>query len=448
MELETKQLILAIKTIADEKNLPEEDVHSIVEEAIVAAWKRDNDVMSQEFRAKGSLNTNKGTITVTVTKAVVDEVEDTDTEVSLEDAKKLRKDAKVGEDVDQKHMPEKFGRVAAQTAKQVILQQLREFEREVVLAEYTDKIGTVINGVVSRVEAKIVRVDLGKAQGIMPISEQIPGEHYSMGSRIKVYLRDVESTGRGPQLILSRANDEFIRFLFTQEVPEMENGAVEIKNVAREAGGRSKIAVASSVPGVDPVGTFVGGHGTRVQAVSGEINDIEKIDIVPFSETADEYIRSALAPAGIVKIDIDEEAKRATVYAPEDQLSIAIGRQGQNVRLASKLTGYELDIEKADGISDDGSGNKADKATDVDKEEKAEEPKKADKEEKADNNQKEEEMAVKGQDGKIRKVEDNRVRSKAQVEEDMLATIAAATDPDDTSVDEDSDNVTVVSDDE
>jgi N utilization substance protein A len=238
-----------------------------------------------------------------------------------------------------------FGRVAAQTAKQVILQRLREAEREIVLAEFEDKIGTVITALVSRVEGMIVRLELGKAQGIMPKSEQIQGERYYPGQRLKVYLKDVERGPRGPQLVVSRGNREFLEFLFRAEVPEMESGAVEIKGIAREAGVRSKIAVASTVPGVDPVGTFVGGHGTRVNAVMSEIGEQEKIDIIVWKEGTADYIAEALSPTKVAQVQVDEEAKRAKVLVAEDQLSIAIGRGGQNVRLASKLVGYELDIE-------------------------------------------------------------------------------------------------------
>jgi N utilization substance protein A len=232
------------------------------------------------------------------------------------------------------------------------LQRLREAEREIVMAEYEDKIGTVINATVARVEGNICRIDLGKAQGIMPRSEQIQGERYYPGQRLKVYLKDVERGFRGPQLVVSRGNKEFIEWLFRGEVPEMESGAVEIKGIAREAGVRSKIAVASNVPGVDPVGTFVGGHGTRVNAVVSEVGEQEKIDIIVWADQPMEYITQALSPTKVSKVIIDEKTKKARVVVPEDQLSIAIGKSGQNVRLASKLTGYELDIEaeKASGI--------------------------------------------------------------------------------------------------
>jgi N utilization substance protein A len=257
----------------------------------------------------------------------------------------MKKDAQIGDFIEVHEEVKSFGRVAAQTAKQVILQRLREAEREVVLAEFEDKIGTVITALVSRVEGMIVRLELGKAQGIMPKSEQIQGERYYPGQRLKVFLKDVERGPRGPQLVVSRGNREFLEFLFRAEVPEMESGAVEIKNIAREAGVRSKVAVASTVPGVDPVGTFVGGHGTRVNAVMNEIGEQEKIDIIVWKENIADYIAEALSPTKVVRVQVDEAAKRAKVIVPEDQLSIAIGRGGQNVRLASKLVEYELDIE-------------------------------------------------------------------------------------------------------
>lgn len=344
-DLNVKQLVLAIRSIAEEKNLPEEMVLDVVQQAIAAAWRRDHGDREQEVRAE--MNTNSGDVTVFISKEVTDEVENDQLQVSLEEARKVRADAEIGEFVEYGEQATTFGRVAAQTAKQVVLQKLREAEREVVMNEYADKIGTVIVGTVQRVEPRVVRIELGKAQGILPASEQIPGEYYSIGSRMKVYLKDVERGMKGPQLILSRGNEAFIEYLFRQEVPEMESGAVEIKGVAREAGKRTKIAVYSSVPGVDPVGTFVGGHGTRVQAVMNEIGEQEKIDIVTFSDDSKAFITHALSPAEITSIDIDEAAKRAKVYVAEDQQSIAIGRGGQNVRLASKLTGYELDIEQA-----------------------------------------------------------------------------------------------------
>jgi len=344
-DLNLKQLTLAVRTIAEEKNLPEETVLDVIEQAIAAAWRRDNGERDQDVRAE--LNTNKGTAKVYVRHTVVEEVENPAHQISLEDAQKTKKDAKIDDVLEESFEVTSFGRVAAQTAKQVVLQRLREAEREVVLEEYEDKIGSIVTGTIQRVEPRVVRVELGKAVGIIPQSEQIQGEFYSIGSRVKVFIKDIERDNRGPQLILSRANEAFVEHLFMQEVPEMETGAVEIKAIAREAGRRTKLAVFSSVPGVDPVGTFVGGHGTRVQAVMNEVGDQEKIDIIPYSDNPQEFIVNSLGPAEIVKVAIDEKSKTAKVYVSEDQQSIAIGRAGQNVRLASRLTGYELDIETA-----------------------------------------------------------------------------------------------------
>lgn len=343
-DLNIKQLTLALRNIAEEKNLPEEAVLEVIEQAIAAAWRRDNGEREQLVRA--SLNINNGTAVVSVVKTVVEEPENDINQISLDEAKQIDANAELdGEVVISTHEVTSFGRVAAQTAKQVILQRLREAEREVVLAEFEDKIGTVVTGTVQRVEPRVVRIELGKAVGIMPQSEQIPGEYYGVGRRVKVYIKDIEREGRGPQLILSRANEDFVRYLFSQEVPEMETGAVEIKAIAREAGRRTKLAVASALPGIDPVGTFVGGHGARVQAVMNEIGEQEKIDIIPFDESPADFIANAMSPAEVISVKIDEDAKRATVLVTEDQQSIAIGRTGQNVRLASRLTGYELDVE-------------------------------------------------------------------------------------------------------
>ena len=350
--LDFKQLSVAIRSIAEEKNLPEDTVQEAVEQALAAAYRRDYGDRDQEIRVKMNLNT--GAVDAYISKEVVEEVENPAYQIALKDAQLQQKNIKVGETIEVHEKVENFGRVAAQTAKQVILQRLREAEREIIMSEYEDKIGTVINASVNRVEGSVVRVDLGKAQGIMPRSEQIQGERYYPGQRIKVYLKDVERGFRGPQLVVSRGNKEFVEWLFRGEVPEMESGAVEIKELAREAGVRSKIAVFSNVPGVDPVGTFVGGHGTRVNAVMSEIGEQEKIDIIVYSEDPVEFITNALSPTKVAKVIIDAAAKRAVVKVPEDQQSIAIGKGGQNVRLASKLTGYELDIvaEEAAANSD------------------------------------------------------------------------------------------------
>ncbi len=343
MEMDFKQLAQAIKVIAEEKNLSEDQVQDVVQQALAAAWRRDYGDREQEVRV--TMNLNTGEVTAFVTKDVVDTVEDERSQISLSAAQVRQKNIKVGEQIEVTQKVEDFGRVAAQTAKQVILQRLREAEREIVLAEYEDKIGTLVNGVINRVEGRLVRVELGRAQGIMPVSEQIQGERYYPGQRLKFFLKDVEKGFRGPQLIVSRGNKEFVDQLFRGEVPEMENNSVEIKDIAREAGVRSKIAVASNVPGVDPVGTFVGGHGTRINAVRDEIGNQEMIDIVVWDEKPETYVSNAMKPANITKVVINKDGKKARVIVAEDQLSIAIGKAGQNVRLAGKLTGYELDVE-------------------------------------------------------------------------------------------------------
>lgn len=354
--LDLKQLVSAIGVIAEEKNLPIETVQDVIQQALAAAWRRDHGDRDMEVRSE--LNMNSGDLKVFIVKNIVEEVENDVNQISLEDAKKEKKGAEVGGTVEYEQEVSDFGRVAAQTAKQVILQRIREAEREVVMAEFEDKIGTLINAVVSRVEGRLVRLELGKAQGIMPMSEQIQGERHYPGQRLKVYLKDIERGFRGPQLIVSRGCPEFIVELFKNEVPEMDGGAVEIKNIAREAGVRTKIAVHSAVQGVDPVGTFVGGHGTRVQAVMSEVGDQEKIDIIVWAERPDEYISNALSPTKVTRVKI--EGNRATVVVPQDQLSVAIGKSGQNVRLASKLTGYEIDLsaEETPVVDENGEAKK------------------------------------------------------------------------------------------
>ena len=328
-----------VDIIAEEKGLPKETVLNVIEQAIAAAWRKDNG--DRDMNVRAVLNTKTGAADVFVAREVIEDglAYNPSTEIPLAEAKK---GSKIGDVVEEKYKVTSFGRVAAGTAKQVVIQRLREAENDAVLIAFEDKIGTIVTGTISRVEPKLVRVDLGRASGIMPRSEQIDGEYYNVGSRIKVYIKNIERNDRGAQLILSRGSAEFIECLFRQEVPELENNTVEIKGIAREAGRRTKIAVFATVPGIDPVGTFVGGRGVRVGAVMNEVGEKEKIDIITWSDNASEYIREALSPAEIMKVEID--GKKAKVYVSEDQQSIAIGKQGQNVRLASKLTGYDIDI--------------------------------------------------------------------------------------------------------
>jgi len=343
--LDLKQMIAMVDAIAEEKGLPKETVLDVVQMAIAAAWRRDNG--DKDMNVRALLNTENGTAKVYVSREVIEDglAYNPATEIPQEEAKALKADAAVGDIVEEVHEVTNFGRVAAMTAKQVVVQRLREAERDAVLTEFEDKIGTVVNGIIAQVTPRVVRVDLGRASGIMPRSEQIDGEYYTVGERLKVYIKGVEHDDARAQLILSRGSADFVEYLFRQEVPELENGSVEIKGIAREAGRRTKIAVKSNVPGVDPVGTFVGGRGIRVQAIMNEIGEREKIDIINWSDNAQEYIREALSPAEVVKVEIND--KKAKVFVSEDQQSIAIGRQGQNVRLASKLTGFDIDIELA-----------------------------------------------------------------------------------------------------
>jgi N utilization substance protein A len=373
MEFDIKALAGAMKLIAEEKNLPEDVVQEIVESALAAAYKRDYGDREQEVRVAVNLST--GATDVYVEKEVVETTGDDNFEISLVDAKKMKKESAIGDMIEQWVEVKTFGRVAAQTAKQVIMQRLREEEREIVMAEYEDKVGELINGVVSRVEDRMVRIEVGKAQAIMPASEQSSSERYFPGQRLKLYLKEIEKGFRGPQLIVSRGSSELVRLLFTAEVPEVEGGSVEMKALAREAGVRTKLAVASTVPGVDPVGTFVGGHGTRVNAVVNEIGDMEKIDIITWDDDPKKFISNALSPTKVNSVDLDEENKKARILVNEDQLSIAIGKGGQNVRLASKLTGYEIDINADKATSPENDSKKETEMTNEPKQAAAAAPK-------------------------------------------------------------------------
>ncbi len=334
-----------LEQIAEEKSLPLDIIIETVQSALAAAYRKDFGDKDQEVRVE--LDPQSGAARVFVTKNVVEEVENPHLELTLEDAKKIKKTAKVGGTVEYEDKPADFGRVAAQTAKQVIVQRLREAERDIILTEYKDKEDTIINGTVQRVEPNIIFVDLGRTSGVLFSSEQIPGERYYPGQRLKFYVVRVEETSRGPQIVLSRAHPNMVKLLFEMEVPEIAAGSVNIAAIAREAGLRTKVAVVSTAEGVDPVGTFVGGRGARVQAVMGELGE-EKIDIILFSEDPKTFIINALSPTKVVDVILDEDSKKATVKVPEDQLSLAIGKQGQNVRLAAKLSGWNIDIVSAD----------------------------------------------------------------------------------------------------
>lgn len=340
------QFLSAIEQIAEEKGISKDTIMETIEMALIAAYKKDFGDKDQEVRIE--VSPDNGDARIFIIREVVDEVENEHLQISVADAQKIKKGAVIGDTVEIEDDNKDFGRVAAQTAKQVIIQRIREAEREVIYNEYQDKEDTIMNGAVQRVEHGNVFVDMGRTTAIMFAAEQIAGERYYPGMRLKVYVVRVENTLRGPQIVVSRSHPNFLRKLFEMEVPEIAAGAVEIVNVAREAGGRTKIAVKSNIDGVDPVGTFVGGRGSRVQAVMANIGE-EKIDIVPYDENIAKYIANALSPAkNILSVETNEAERRALVKVPEDQLSLAIGRSGQNVRLAAKLTDWNIDIDGAD----------------------------------------------------------------------------------------------------
>lgn len=315
-------------------------------DAMVAAYKKHMHI-KEATNIEAILDEQSGEIGVFRTKVVVQEVEDENEQISLAEAKEIDEDVDLDDEVKIEVTPDQFGRIAAQSAKQVITQRIREAERNLVLAEFMDKKGTLTTGIIQRVENRNVIVNIGKTDAIMPQKEQIPGEYYKSGNRIRVFVLNVKETTRLPQVIVSHAHAEIVRELFELEVPEIEDGIVEIKSISREAGFRTKIAVWSNDPEVDSVGACIGPRGSRIQTIVSELKN-EKIDIVRYSENPVEYIVNALSPARIVSVDIladDEYSKEALVVVPDDQLSLAIGREGQNVRLAHKLTGWKIDIK-------------------------------------------------------------------------------------------------------
>jgi N utilization substance protein A len=341
----------ALNQIAEEKDISKEEILKMIEVSLAAAFRKDYGKKDQNIVVE-FLPETLGTKVFDV-KKVVEIVEDPIKEMTVEDAKAHKKTVKIGDEIKIDITPKtgaKFGRIAAQTAKQVIVQKIREAERGVMFSDYKAKERQLVNGMVQRIEGDTVLVDLGKATGVLFPSEQIRGEKYSIGSRVKVLVLHVEPTAKGPKITLSRSHPDVVRRLFEIEVPEIANGIVEIKSIAREAGSRTKIAVWSSQDGVDEIGACVGQRGTRVQVVMGELNG-EKIDVISWSEDSVKFIASALSPAKILNVTLNEESKEAKVGVLENQLSLAIGKAGQNVRLAARLTGWKIDIveEKING---------------------------------------------------------------------------------------------------
>ena len=330
-----------------EKGISKEVIISSLCDAMVAAYKKHLRVKELE-NVEAYLDEQSGEIGIFKGKTVVESVEDPDNEISLAEAKEIDEDVELGDEVKLEVTPEQFGRIAAQAANQVLTQRIREAERNLVLNEFLDKKGTLITGIIQKVdERRNVIVNIGKTDAIMPRKEQIPGEYYKPGNRIRVFVLNVKETTRLPQVIVSHGHAEIVRELFELEVPEIEDGIVEIKSISREAGYRTKIAVWSNDPEVDSVGACIGPRGSRIQTIVSELKN-EKIDIVRYSEDPVEYIVNALSPARVVSVDImadDEFAHEALVVVPDDQLSLAIGREGQNVRLAHKLTGWKIDIK-------------------------------------------------------------------------------------------------------
>jgi N utilization substance protein A len=368
--LDLKTMKSALEQLEVERKIPREKIIDAIEQALAAAYKKDYGKKGQIIRA--TIDIENGKMEFSQIKIVVDDTlvrmtnEDEEEEeiaeddervrfneehhILIEDAKKIKRDAKPGEElIFPLETKDDYGRIAAQTAKQVIIQKIREAERGAILDEYGTKEGEIINGFVSKVERGIVYIDFNRATGIILPEEQIPGEFYKRGERIRAYLYQVEETPRGVNLKLSRTHPQLIEGLFAMEAPEIASGVVEIKAIAREAGSRSKIAVFSNDEHVDPVGSCVGQKGVRVTTVMSELNG-EKIDIIPWSADPEEYISSAISPANVLSIKAIEAEHKATVEVANDQLSLAIGKGGQNVRLAAKLTGWRIDIKSSEGV--------------------------------------------------------------------------------------------------
>jgi N utilization substance protein A len=335
--------LVAIAQLAAEKNLPREVVFEAVEAALASAYRKDAHATAN---VQVKVDPNSGSVQIYAEKTVVDEVEDPKAEISLEDAMELRRDAAIGEVVNIEIEANNSSRIAAQTMKQVVLQRLREAEREAVFEKYSGKEGDIVSGIVQRVEPKqvIMELDLGKVDAILPQAEQVRSEHYRPGQRLKVYLVEVYRSNKGPQVIVSRTHKHLLRRLFELEVPEIFKGIVEIKSIAREAGYRSKVAVAARQEGIDAVGACVGLRGIRIQNIVNEMNG-ERIDVIQWDPDPARFVAHALSPAQVVSVSIAEAENTASVVVPDRMLSLAIGKEGQNARLAAKLTGWRIDIK-------------------------------------------------------------------------------------------------------
>lgn len=441
--LEIESIAEAIKQIAAEKNLSETAIFETIESALAAAYRKDFGEKNQNIKVEFDIDTGKFKVFDVKTviedlpedffekleqkrierqealdrgEEIIEEEEEEDedaikynpkTDLQISEVKEIKKTAKVGDELKIKlETPKDFGRMAAQTAKQVIIQKLREAERDVLYDEFKDKEGEILTGIVQKIEGRNILVDMGKVTGLLPPSEQIDSERYKLGDRIKAYVVSVEKGTKGPDILLSRTHEDILKQLFFLEIPEVASGAIEIKSISREGGSRAKVAVYTEDENIDPIGSCVGQRGARIQTIISELSG-EKIDIIEWNEDPAIYITNALSPAVVEKIEINDEEKTAVANVKADQLSLAIGKQGQNVRLAAKLTGWKINIKEIESgkqiSADDLSGKesteakdkKEEKQEDKKKEEKKETKEKADKKEKKEDKKKQEKKTKK-----------------------------------------------------
>lgn len=337
----SSELLDALNVLEREKGISRDVLMDAIEAALISAYRRN---FNQAQNVRIDLNLEKGSMRVFARKEVVDQVFDPRLEISIEDAKQINPNYQVEDVVEMEVTPKNFGRIAAQTAKQVVTQRVREAERGIIYSEFIDREEDIMTGIVQRLDSKFIYVSLGKIEALLPVNEQMPNERYKPHDRIKVFITKVEKTTKGPQIFVSRTHPGLLKRLFEIEVPEIYDGTVEIKSVSREAGDRSKISVHSDNPEVDPVGACVGPKGTRVQAVVNELKG-EKIDIVKWSDDPVVFVANSLSPSKVLDVIVNENDKATTVVVPDYQLSLAIGKRGQNARLAAKLTGWKIDIK-------------------------------------------------------------------------------------------------------
>jgi len=341
------EFMVALTQLSAEKHLPKEVVLSAIETALVSAYRKDAFVAGQDISAK--INPNTGEVKVYVRKTVVEKATDLLHEISLGEAQKKDKNAQIGDFVSIESTPPNAGRIAAQTARQVILQRLHEAEHHAIFEEFTGKEGDIVTGIVQRITPEQIQIDLGKAEAILPGIEQVHNERYRVGQRLKLYVLEVTKSSRGPQILVSRSHRNLLRRLFELEIPEIYGGIIDIKSIAREAGYRSKVAVAARQDGVDPVGCCVGLRGIRIQNIVNELRG-EKIDVVEWSDDPATFIANALSPAQVSSVELHQAENTAMVTVPDKQLSLAIGKEGQNARLAAKLTGWRIDIKSTSAV--------------------------------------------------------------------------------------------------